>query len=151
MNRKALAVIVVGLIIGSLMVGYAVAKFIGTITMPWEVREPLTMQDFSVPIGDIYAGETKTDSPSDYGKDLTVPDDTGVTFTLGGDHEGLTTLTVTIELRIGATLEQTVTLTKTAYTNSVLVASGTYDVYVGYDATAGSSVDSGEATVQLTY
>jgi len=89
------------------ILGVAIAAYIiGTITMPWEIVPPpptptatMTPSEFTLEIGKLYFGETKTVAPRDVADLIVENGAVDITVSLDGDYSGFTALTITIQLR----------------------------------------------------
>jgi hypothetical protein len=155
-NTKRLIALATIALIAFTAIAYA-AYIIGTVKMPWQVSPPpptasMTPSEVTLTIGTLYYGETKTVAPADVADLIVANGAVGITVSLGGDYSGLSALSITFELVQSGDVVYQATVDKT--TTSVVISgvvSGTYDVYIGFTATAGDVASSGEATLSISY
>ena len=130
---------------------YSAVQF-GLIGFEYNIGEAVTMtpETVTIPLGSIAFEDTATVVSSDKA-DVTVLIQTDIDVTLAG-FTGFTAFSCTVELKQGVDIKYSVTVTNVTPTTTISsVATGTYDLFIGYSYTAGTSPASGTVTVTFTY
>ena len=132
---------------------YAVAIF-GVVELTWEINQAsavLSPNSISLSMGKFIFDEQKTQSPSDALCDLIINSPSKIDLVLEeADSSGFVFLVITVELRQAGSVMYSATLEKMVLSATFgMVAVGNYDVFVGYDAVAGSVEGSGSISMQF--
>lgn len=127
---------------------------IGVIQFPYEItatKAEMSPSPITIDLGTIEPGSDLIVSTEDSGSDLIVHIATNIIVALS-DHTDFSTFFCSIELKQDGTMIHSATVLETDTSDIITsVAAGTYDVWVGYSYTAGSTPGSGTVTVTLEY
>lgn len=125
----------------------------GTINFPYSIVQQKAMMNPSavtIDLGTMIYGETKSSTSIDSNSDLIVYQSTDISVALSNPVD-FTAFSVTIELKQAGATQKSITVSKSTATGTISgVPVGSYDIFIAYSCTAGSSTNSGTVSVTLT-